>query len=61
MSKRVALYIRVSTEEQAKSGYSLPEQLRTLSEYAARQDWEAVEAIEDAGEQREYPKERGLI
>ena len=50
MSKRVALYIRVSTEEQAKSGYSLPEQLRTLSEYAARQGWEVVEVIEDAGD-----------
>ena len=59
MTKRVALYTRVSTEEQAKSGYSLPEQLRTLSEYAARQGWEVVEVIAD--DQREYPKERGLI
>ena len=47
MTKRIALYIRVSTEEQAKSGYSLPEQLRTLSEYAARQGWEVVEVIAD--------------
>ena len=47
MIKRVALYIRVSTEEQAKSGYSLPEQLRTLTEYAARQGWEVVEVIAD--------------
>jgi site-specific DNA recombinase len=61
MGKRVALYIRVSTEEQAKSGYSLPEQRRTLAEHAARQGWEVAEAIEDAGEQRECPKERGLF
>jgi site-specific DNA recombinase len=47
VTKRIALYIRVSTEEQAKSGYSLPEQLRTLSEYAARQGWEVVEVIAD--------------
>ena len=47
MTKRIALYIRVSTEEQAKSGYSLPEQLRTLTEYAARQGWEVVEVIAD--------------
>lgn len=61
MTKRVALYTRVSTEEQAKSGYSLPKQFRTLTEYTARKGWEVVEAIEDAGEQREYAKERGLI
>jgi site-specific DNA recombinase len=59
MSKRVALYIRVSTEEQAKSGYSLPEQFRTLTEYAARQDWEVVEVTVD--EQREYATEREPI
>jgi site-specific DNA recombinase len=59
VTKRVALYIRGSTEEQAKSGYSLPEQLRTLSEYAVRQGWEVVEVI--AAEQRQYAKERRLI
>ena len=56
MSKRVALYARVSTPGQAENGYSLPEQLRTLSEYAARQGWEVVEEIAD--EQRDYAKER---
>jgi site-specific DNA recombinase len=57
MTKRVALYIRVSTEEQAKSGCSLPEQLRTLSEYAARQGWEVVEVIAD--EQRSTRRKGG--
>src|SRR5215212_2170993 len=61
MSKRVALYIRVSTEEQAKSGYSLPEQFRTLTEYTARQGWEVVEAIEDAGDSGADPNRPGLL
>src|SRR5919112_3277357 len=61
MTKRIALYIRVSTEEQAKSGYSLPEQLRTLSEYAARQGWEVVEVIEDAGDSGADPNRPGLL
>src|SRR5215208_1419418 len=61
MSKRVALYIRVSTEEQAKSGYSLPEQLRTLTEYAARQGWDVAEAIEDAGDSGADPNRPGLL
>lgn len=34
IKKRVALYIRVSTEEQAKHGYSLNEQERDLRQYA---------------------------
>jgi DNA invertase Pin-like site-specific DNA recombinase len=35
--KRAILYARVSTDEQAKSGYSIPEQLRELRAYAARE------------------------
>lgn len=34
--RRAALYIRVSTEEQAKKGYSLPAQKEDLEEYAKR-------------------------
>jgi DNA invertase Pin-like site-specific DNA recombinase len=33
---RAILYARVSTEEQASSGYSLAQQLEVLREYAAR-------------------------
>ena len=36
-SKRAILYARVSTEEQAKRGYSLAQQLEALREYAVRQ------------------------
>src|SRR5215210_1440782 len=61
MTTRVALYTRVSTEEQAKSGYSLPEQRRTLTEYAASQGWEVAEAIEDAGDSGADPNRPGLL
>jgi DNA invertase Pin-like site-specific DNA recombinase len=49
MSKRVALYIRVSTEEQANSGYSLPEQRRTLEQYAERLGWQIIDVVADEG------------
>lgn len=39
---RVALYIRVSTDEQAKSGYSIPDQRRELYRYAESQGYEIV-------------------
>lgn len=45
----MALYVRVSTEEQARSGYSIPEQRRTLREHANRAGFEVVEEIVDDG------------
>ena len=36
--KRAVLYARVSTDEQARSGYSLAQQLEDLRDYAARED-----------------------
>jgi DNA invertase Pin-like site-specific DNA recombinase len=36
--KRAVLYPRVSTDEQARSGYSLAQQLEDLRDYAARED-----------------------
>ena len=35
--KMAVLYARVSTEEQARSGYSLAQQLEALRDYAARE------------------------
>jgi len=35
-TKRAILYARVSTEEQARSGYSLAQQLEALREYTAQ-------------------------
>ena len=44
MTKRVALYLRVSTDDQ-----SLENQRRELEAVAARHDWEIVDTFEDNG------------
>src|SRR5829696_5028807 len=49
-SKRAILYARVSTEEQAKKGYSLAQQLEALREYAAREGYEILEEVVDPGQ-----------
>src|ERR687895_2933640 len=49
-SKRAILYARVSTEEQAKKGYSLAQQLEALREYALREGYEVLEEVTDAGQ-----------
>jgi site-specific DNA recombinase len=43
--KRAILYARVSTDEQARSGYSLAQQIEALREYAAREGYEVLEEI----------------
>src|SRR5918997_582867 len=48
--KRAVLYARVSTDEQARSGYSLAQQLEALREYAVRDGYEVVEEVKDAGQ-----------
>jgi site-specific DNA recombinase len=49
-SKRAILYARVSTDEQARSGYSLAQQLEALREYAAREGLQVLEEVEDPGQ-----------
>jgi DNA invertase Pin-like site-specific DNA recombinase len=44
------LYARVSTDEQARSGYSLAQQLEALREYAAREGYEILEEVVDTGQ-----------
>ena len=44
--KRAILYTRVSTDEQARSGYSLAQQIEALREYAAREGYEVLEEIQ---------------
>src|SRR5215212_9368814 len=44
------LYARVSTEEQARSGYSLAQQLEALREYAAREGYKVLEEVTDPGQ-----------
>ena len=48
--KRAILYARVSTDEQARSGYSLAQQLEALREYAAREGYEVLEEVADPGQ-----------
>jgi site-specific DNA recombinase len=48
--KRAILYVRVSTDEQAEEGYSLPEQVRDLRRYAEANGYTIMgEPIEDDG------------
>ena len=48
--KRAILYARVSTDEQARSGYSLAQQLEALREYANREGYEVFEEVSDPGQ-----------
>ena len=48
--KRAILYARVSTDEQARSGYSLAQQLEALRAYAAQEGYEVLEEVVDAGQ-----------
>jgi site-specific DNA recombinase len=48
--KRAILYARVSTDEQARSGYSLAQQLEALREYAAREGYGVLEEVTDPGQ-----------
>jgi site-specific DNA recombinase len=49
MPTRVALYTRVSTEDQAKEGFSLGAQLERLRLYARAQDWTIAGEYVDEG------------
>jgi site-specific DNA recombinase len=46
----VILYARVSTDEQARSGYSLAQQIEALRAYAAREGYEVLEEVVDPGQ-----------
>jgi site-specific DNA recombinase len=48
--KKAILYTRVSTDEQARSGYSLAQQLETLRDYAIREGYEVLEEVADPGQ-----------
>lgn len=47
---KAILYARVSTEEQARSGYSLAQQSEALKGYAAREGYEVLEEVVDRGQ-----------
>lgn len=46
---RVAIYVRVSTLEQAKEGYSIREQIKRLKKYCEAMGWIVVKTYVDAG------------
>lgn len=48
--KTAILYARVSTQEQATTGYSLRQQLERLREYAATEGYEVIEEVLDPGQ-----------
>ena len=39
MSRKVAIYVRVSTTNQAEEGYSVQEQQNALNKYAEAMGW----------------------
>lgn len=61
--KRAALYIRVSTDEQARHGLSLPEQKSSLEAYAAQHEFAIAGVYEDAGisARKPYKKRPALL
>jgi site-specific DNA recombinase len=46
---KVALYVRVSTEEQADEGFSINGQIKTLEDYCERNRYEVVKVYKDEG------------
>jgi len=46
---RAALYARVSTEDQAKEGFSIPAQLKRLNAYCKARNWQAAFEYVDDG------------
>lgn len=47
--QRAAVYVRVSTEEQARDGYSCEAQRRECAAFCARQGWDVVDVYADEG------------
>jgi len=45
MSKRVVIYARVSGDEQAEKGYSLPTQIENCHEYAKAHDLTVTDVL----------------
>ena len=48
--KKAVLYARVSTDEQARTGYSLAQQIEALRAYAVREGYEVLEEVTDPGQ-----------
>ncbi|MEN3132961.1 recombinase family protein [Bacillus cereus] len=46
---KVAIYVRVSTQEQAREGFSIPAQLESLRAFCKSQHWKIVEEYKEEG------------
>ncbi len=57
----VAIYVRVSTEEQAKEGYSLKAQLDSLRHYAIARNWNIVKEYIDDGYSGRTTRREGYL
>jgi len=49
MSKRTAVYVRVSTDDQRDNGYSIDSQIRMIKEYCEKNEYLIVDIYNDAG------------
>nr|3BVP_A Chain A, TP901-1 Integrase [Lactococcus phage TP901-1]3BVP_B Chain B, TP901-1 Integrase [Lactococcus phage TP901-1] len=49
MAKKVAIYTRVSTTNQAEEGFSIDEQIDRLTKYAEAMGWQVSDTYTDAG------------
>ena len=49
LRKKVAIYCRVSTQEQAEEGFSIGEQERLIREYCSQKDYVVYDVFSDAG------------
>ena len=58
--QRAVLYARVSGDEQAKKGYSLPDQADALRKWAEREGYEVLEEVADEGWSGAYLERPGL-
>ena len=58
--KRIAQYIRVSSEEQAKRGFSIPDQKRELDLWAEGKGYQVVETFIDDGYEGTFLERPGL-
>ena len=44
--RKAILYARVSTDEQARNGYSLAQQIEALRDYTAREGYDVLEEVQ---------------
>jgi len=58
--RKVATYVRVSTQEQAKHGYSVAEQSERLEKYCEARGWSLVASYADPGQSGAYMDRAGL-